>query len=115
MRRSSDHERARRLLQRVLRIPLLVHFPLHSEARLQFDITEEAARAGFLVALGFLAGSKLCPFRSKLVARLRLFGRAPALFLLRAAFELALPRNIEFRMASAIGVGCREVRIMIGR
>jgi hypothetical protein len=63
----------------------------------------------------FFAGSILCPFRLKLLARLRLFGHAPIQVLLRASFELALPRDFEFRHASAVGVGCREVRIMIGR
>src|SRR6266481_7865538 len=86
------------LLRRLAHVPLLLHIPLHFEAGLQFNITEDAlAGAGTLVALGSCAGTKLCPFRLKLVACLRLIGRAPSHLLLRAAFELALPRDIEFR------------------
>ena len=57
------------LLRRLAHVPLLLHIPLHFEAGLQFDITEDAvAGAGILVALGSCAGTKLCPFRLKLVA-----------------------------------------------
>src|SRR5258705_10294577 len=80
-----------------LPIYLLLHISLHFEAGLQFDITENAADVVFLVALGFCAGSKLCPFGLKLLACLRLIGHAPIQLLLRFGFELALPRDIKFR------------------
>jgi hypothetical protein len=73
----------------------VLHIPLHFEAGDQFDIAGGAGDAGFPVAQGFIAWTKLYPFRLKLVARLLLFVRAPFLLLLRA--ELALPRDIEFR------------------
>jgi len=91
LRRAGVNRRRRTLLRRIL------HIPLHFEARQQFDIAGGAVDAGFLVALLFCAGSKLCPFRLKGVARLRLVVRAPFLLLIRAAFGLAHPRDIEFR------------------
>src|SRR6266403_1240112 len=78
--------------------PLRFHIPLHFEARQQFDIAGGAVDVGFLVALLFCAGSKLCPFRLNGVARLRLFFRAPFLLLIRAACGLAYSRDIEFRL-----------------
>ena len=75
----------------------VLHIPLHFEARQNFDVARGAVRVGFLVALGFCAGTKLCPFLLKLVARLALIGRAPFLHRFGAAFELALPRDFEFR------------------
>jgi hypothetical protein len=93
--------RAPRLLRRLAHVPLLLHIPLHFEAGLQIDITEDAvARAGVLVALGSCAARKLRPFRLKSVACLRLIGHAPFLLLLRAALEPALPRDIEFRQGA---------------
>ena len=80
-----------------LPVTLLLHISLHFETDLQFDITGNAARVGYLVTLFFFAGSILCPFRLKLLARLRLIGHAPIQVLLQAAFELALPRDFEFR------------------
>ena len=80
-----------------LPIYLLLHISLHFETDLQFDIAGNAARVGYLVTLFFFAGSILCPFRLKLLARLRLFGYASIQVLLQAAFELALPRDFEFR------------------
>src|SRR5258706_1749736 len=86
-----------RTLLRHLSTPLRFHIPLHFEARQQFDIAGGAVDVGFLVALLFCAGSKLCPFRLNGVARLRLFFRAPFLLLIRAACGLAYSRDIEFR------------------
>ena len=100
--RTADHirlaqERRSRTLLRHLPTPLRFHVPLHFEARQQLDIARGAVDVGFLVALLFCAGSKLCPFRLNGVARLRLVVRAPFLRLGRAAFGLAHPRDIEFR------------------
>jgi hypothetical protein len=80
-----------------LPVYLLLHISLHFEAGLQFDIAENAAHVVFLVALGFCVGSKLCPFGLKLLARLRFIGHAPIQLLLRAGFELPLPRDNKFR------------------
>jgi hypothetical protein len=98
-----------------LPIYVLPHISLHFEADLQFDITGNAVHVVFLVALSFCAESKLCPFGLKFLARLHLIGHAPIQLLLRAGFELDSRAISNFGTASAIGVGCREVRIMIGR
>jgi hypothetical protein len=71
-----------------------------AEAGLQFEITGNAVPAvpaDLPVADAFFAGSKLFPFRLKFLARVRLTGHAPIQLLLRADFELAFPRDIEFR------------------
>src|SRR5258705_866224 len=90
-------ERRPRTLLRHLPTPLRLHVPLHFEARQQLDIARGAVDVGFLVALLFCAGSKLCPFRLNGVARLRLVVRAPFLRLVRVACGLAYSRDIEFR------------------
>ena len=76
---------------------LLLYISLHFEARQQFDIIGNVVPASFLGTNAFFAGSKLSPFLLKGVARLRLVVRAPFLVLIRADFELAVPRDIEFR------------------
>src|ERR1700731_2787607 len=71
-----------------------------AEAGLQFAITGNAVPAvpaDLPLTDAFLAGSELFPFRLKFLARLRLTGHAPVQLHLRADFELALPRDIEFR------------------
>ena len=84
------------------------HIPLHFEARQEFDIAGSAVYVGFLVTLPFRVRSKLYPFRLKGVARLCLFVRAPFLLLLRAAFGLALPRDIESRRGVCDRGGVQE-------
>src|ERR1700716_254561 len=82
-------------LLRRLSFSLVPHVSLHFEARQEFDIARSAIDAGFFVALEFGAGTKLNPFCLKVVACLYLIGNTPLLHLLRAAFELALPRDFE--------------------
>ena len=89
--------RGAKLLRCLLRLPFDFHVSLHFEARQEFDIAGSAIRTGFAAALGFGAGTKLQPFRLKLVARLRLIVCAPFLYLYRAAFALALASDIELR------------------
>ena len=56
----------------------------------------------------FSRSQQLYPFRLKGVARLCLFVRAPFLLLLRAAFGLALPRDIESRRGVCDRGGVQE-------
>lgn len=77
----------------------LFDIPVHFQARQQFDIAWGAIYAGFLHAPRLVCRAGLGPDRRKLIARLRLIGRAALLDRRCAAFGPALCSGIEFRQA----------------